>query len=200
VTRSLLPPPLLHGIAICLLALWLACGAALVVSATAAFPELAARGVVVPGFERLAEADPAASGRLAAGLVLDRIFAVTDRLQWLLGGGACLCAWLLWRGAAPRRRGGALALLLLVSIAFALTAIHNLLVAPPMEHALAEYRSLVMAATRDGGSLEAAYEVRDGFDRTHRIADRLYALRMGSVGLALLVAAFTPLGRGGGRR
>jgi hypothetical protein len=179
-----------------LLALWLSCGVAVVVAAIAAFPSLAGKGVIVPGYEILVESgDSAASGRLAAGFVMDRVFAMTDLAQWILAPLALLVAAWCWRG----RRGSSgrtLAgfVMALAAAALGLVISHNLAIGPSMLVSLEEYRSLLLA-----GDLENALAVRDGFDAMHVLADRLYGLRMLLVALALPLALLLPAAPAGGR-
>lgn len=187
-------PPLrilLRGSELLLLALWLACGISVFVAATAAFPSLSSRGAVLPGFEALAAADPAASGRLVAGVVMDRVFAATDAAQWWIGAASLLVAAALAVSAPRRRRRAPLLLLALVVLAFALVAVHNLSIAPAMEQSLATYRQLAA----DAASLDAAAAQRESFDRDHRLAERLYSLRMLAVAASLLLLAFSPAPR-----
>lgn len=183
---------LLRGGELLLLALWLACGIAVFVAAIAAFPALSTRGALLPGFEGIAAADPAASGRLVAGIVMDRVFATTDAAQWIIGGAALLATGLIALGSPRRRRRGPLLVLLLVAGAFALVAVHNLSIGPAMQEALATYRDLAA----DPASLEAAASQRASFDADHRLADRLYALRMLAVAAAFLIVAFSPIAAG----
>jgi len=178
-----------------LLALWFACRAAVAIAAISAFPSLAGRGVIVPGFEMLADHDPAASGRLAAGFVMDRVFAATDLAQWFLAPvGTAVAGLCWWRLAGARGRGLAAVVAILAATALGLTLVHNLSIGPSMLDSLAEYRRLL-----SNGDLASALAVRDGFDATHVLADRLYGVRMLAVGLALplsLLLPGTPAGRG----
>lgn len=171
-----------------LLSLWFACGIAVMLAAISAFPTLSGRGVVVPGFEAIAAPDPAASGRLAAGFVMERVFAVTDIAQWVLAPTATLVAAVAWRRLAGTR-GGRLAgvLAILAAIALGLTLVHNLSIGPTMQASLGRYRTLLFE-----GELESALAVRDGFDATHVLADRLYGVRMLAVGLALPLSLLLP--------
>ncbi|MGA0172446.1 MAG: hypothetical protein ACO3NL_02230 [Phycisphaerales bacterium] len=179
-----------------LLALWLSCGVAVVVAAIAAFPSLAGKGVIVPGYEILVESgDSAASGRLAAGFVMDRVFAMTDLAQWILAPLAFLAAAWCWRrlrGCPGRRLAGFV--MALAAAALGLVLGHNLAIGPSMLVRLEEYRSLLLA-----GDLENALAVRDGFDAMHVLADRLYGLRMLLVALALPLALLLPAAPAGGR-
>ena len=187
-----MPAPLrilLRGSELLLLALWLACGLAVFVAAAAAFPTLSDRGALLPGFEAIAAADPAASGRLVAGVVMDRVFAATDAAQWILGGASLAAATLLAAGSPRRRRRGPLAVLTLVAAAFALVAIHNLAIGPAMNESLEAYRALAA----DPDALDAAAAQRASFDADHRLADRLYSLRMLAVAVAFLIVAFGPI-------
>lgn len=171
-----------------LLSVWLGCGIAVALAAIAAFPSLAGRGVVVPGFESLAEHDPAASGRLAAGFVMDRIFAATDLAQWVLAPGATLAALVCWRRLVGGRGGRiAAAVALLSAIALVSTLVHSLSIGPTMEASLAEYRREILE-----GSLESALAVRQGFESTHAMADRVYGLRIAAVAVALPLALLLP--------
>ena len=171
-----------------MLSLWFACGVAVVLAAISAFPSLSGRGVIVPGFEPLASHDPAASGRLAAGFVMDRVFAATDLAQWVLAPFASLAAALCW-WRLSRRPGGRLAttVSILAAVGLALTLVHNLSIAPTMQASLEEYRRHLGA-----GDLESAFAVRDDFDASHVLADRLYGVRMLAVGLALPLALLLP--------
>lgn len=172
-----------------LLALWLACGIAVVAAATAAFPTLAGKGVLVPGYEILFESgDTAASGRLAAGFVMDRVFATTDLAQWFIAPLAALAAaWCWWRLRGRSGRGLATLVLALAAAALGLVLGHNLSIGPSMLASLESYRGFLLA-----GDLENALAVRDGFDAMHRLADRLYGVRMLCVGIALPLALFLP--------
>ena len=179
-----------------LLALWLSCGVAVVVAAIAAFPSLAGKGVIVPGYEILVESgDAAASGRLAAGFVMDRVFAMTDLAQWILAPLALLVAAWCWRGrrGSPGRRLAGF-VMALAAAALGLVLGHNLAIGPSMLVWLEEYRRLVAS-----GDLENALAVRDGFDAMHLLADRLYGLRMLLVALALPLALLLPAAPAGGR-
>ncbi|MGA0285573.1 MAG: hypothetical protein ACO3QA_00910 [Phycisphaerales bacterium] len=170
------------------LSLWFACGLAVVVAAISAFPALSSRGMIVPGHEILAAADPAASGRLAAGFVMDRVFGVTDLAQWLLAPIAFGVAVFCWRRLAGRPGGRLAAIVaILVAAGLVLASIHNLSIAPAMQASLATYRELLRA-----GDLESALAVRNGFEATHVLADRLYGVRMLAVGLALPLALILP--------
>ena len=172
-----------------LLALWLACGIAVVVAATAAFPTLAGKGVLVPGYEILFESgDTAASGRLAAGFVMDSVFATTDFAQWFIAPLAALAAaWCWWRLRGCRGRRLAALVLALAAAALGLVLGHNLSIGPSMLASLETYRSLLAA-----GDLENAIAERDGFDALHVLADRLYGVRMLFVAIALPLALFLP--------
>ncbi len=172
-----------------LLALWIACGIAVVIAAVSAFPTLAGKGVVVPGYEILVESgDDAASGRLAAGFVMDRVFATTDLAQWFLAPLAAIAAaWCWWRLRGRAGRGLATFVLALAAGALGLVLGHNLSIGPSMLASLEEYRSLLAA-----GDLENAIAVRDGFDALHVLADRLYGVRMLCVALALPLALLLP--------
>lgn len=172
-----------------LLALWLACGIAVVLAAIAAFPTLAGRGVIVPGYEILVDAgDAAASGRLAAGFVMDRVFATTDLAQWFAAPVAtAAAAWCWWRLRGRAGRTLAAVVLALSAAALGLVLGHNLSIGPSMLESLEEYRSLLRA-----GDLENAIAVRDGFDALHGLADRLYGVRMLCVAIALPLALLLP--------
>ena len=174
--------------------MWFACGVSVAIAAMASFPTLAGRGVVVPGFEALLDAEDgrAASGRLAAGFVMDEVFAATDLFQLVLAPPTVLLAIWCWR----RQRGGAagglaLSVLLLVSVACGLTLAHSLSIAPSMNASLEEYRTLL-----GSGRLEEALAVHDAFDSRHALADRLYGIRLAAVAIALPLCLFLP-GRGG---
>lgn len=172
-----------------LLALWLSCGIAVVIAAVSAFPTLAGRGVIVPGYEILVESgDDAASGRLAAGFVMDRVFALTDLAQWFLAPlSAIAAAWCWWRLRGRTGRGLATLVLALAAAALGLVLGHNLSIGPSMLASLEEYRSLLAE-----GDLENAIAVRDGFDALHVLADRLYGVRMLCVAIALPLALLLP--------
>lgn len=170
------------------LMLWLAGGISVAVAAISAFPVLAERGATVPGLEALAAADPAASGRMVAGLVMDRVFAITDLAQAILAGVAMLLAAIL----AWRRRGAAggptsIVLLCCVLAAASLVAAHQVAIAPPLQAALAEHRELAMTAR-----LEDAERARRAFDSLHALADRTYGLRLLAVAAAFLLLLLLP--------
>lgn len=158
-------------------------------AAIAAFPTLAGKGVVVPGFEILVESgDSAASGRLAAGFVMDRVFAMTDLAQWFLAPPTALAAvWCWWRLRGQTGRGLATFALALTTSALGLVLGHNLSIGPSMLASLEEYRSLLAA-----GDLVNAIAVRDRFDALHVLADRLYGARMLCVAIALPLALMLP--------
>lgn len=170
------------------LMLWLASGISVAVAAMSAFPVLAERGATVPGLEALAASDPAASGRMVAGLVMDRVFAITDAAQAVLAGLALLLAALL-AGRRRRGSGGAISIvvLLLVLAAASLVTAHAVAIAPPMQAALAEHRGLAMVAR-----LEDAENSRRAFDSLHALADRLYGLRLLAVAAAILLLLLLP--------
>ena len=172
-----------------LLALWLSCGIAVVIAAVSAFPTLAGKGVIVPGYEILVESgDDAASGRLAAGFVMDRVFATTDLAQWILAPlAAIVAAWCWWRLRGRAGRGLAVVVLALSAAALGLVLGHNLSIGPSMLASLEEYRALLAA-----GDLENAIAVRDGFDARHVLADRLYGVRMLCVAIALPLGLLLP--------
>jgi len=170
------------------LMLWLACGISVAVAAISAFPVLAERGATVPGLEALAAGNPAAAGRLVAGFVMDRVFAITDLAQAILAGVAMLLATIL----AWRRRGAAggptsTVLLLCVLAAASLVAAHEVAIAPPLQAALAEHRELAMTAR-----LEDAERARRAFDSLHVLADRTYGLRLLAVAAAFLLLLLLP--------
>lgn len=170
------------------LSLWLACGIAVALAAISAFPTMSERGVVVPGFESLASHDAEASGRLAAGFVMDRVFAATDLAQWILAPIATAAAVACWRCLAGRRGGRLAATVgILSGLGLGLTLVHNIAIGPAMQTSLASYRELLL-----DGDLDAALAVRREFDTTHGLADRWYGVRMLAVGLALPLALIMP--------
>ena len=170
------------------LSLWLACGIAVALAAISAFPTMSERGVVVPGFESLASHDAEASGRLAAGFVMDRVFAATDLAQWILAPIATAMAVACWSRLAGRRGGRLAATVgILSGLGLGLTLVHNIAIGPAMQTSLANYRELLL-----DGDLDAALAVRREFDTTHGLADRWYGVRMLAVGLALPLALIMP--------
>ncbi|MEE2681330.1 MAG: hypothetical protein VX641_03055 [Planctomycetota bacterium] len=138
-----------------------------------AFGVLEEQGVVVPAYQAFFADDPTGMSRLAAGLVTDPIFRITSMIQWVLAPLAVLLCIIEFR---PLRLmpGWAQAIRLpLLVIALGLVIHHNAVMAPRMSEELTTYRS---AAARMERPVSDAARAR--FDQDHRIAERLYSLRL----------------------
>jgi hypothetical protein len=150
------------------LAVWFAALASAGVAAMGVFTTLPELAPHVPEYA----AFPASEhGRLAAGIVMERIFAAIDATQAVCAVVAVIAAFLL--SIRARRRSIALARLGLVAVATVLLGVHLVFLAPRMQVELVDFRD----AAR-GGDLEKAALHRGGFEQLHPTADRILRVNL----------------------
>lgn len=161
------------------LSCWIAMVVAPGMTGMTAFTVLRDQQVSVPTYAPFFVDDPEGMSRLAAGLVTDPIFRITSMIQWVLAPLTVVLCIIEFR---PLRLlpGWAQAIRLpLLALGLGLVIHHNGLLAPRMSKELDTYRTA--AAEMDRPVSDAA---RERFDVDHRIAERLYGIRL----LALLGA------------
>jgi hypothetical protein len=175
------------------LILWVSAVVTAGVSAAMAFPTMHEYHVEVPRFA----AFPASEHwSIAAGLLMERMFFVTDIAQLLagvlvllgLGAGYALGGRLLKRPAEVLRTACVLGVI-------AVVAYRALALAPEMNRTLHQYWDAAQA-----GSTEVALERREAFQSMHPTASRLYGVSLVLLLGAAVTTAWAPPDRSDVRR
>jgi hypothetical protein len=179
--------PLLDALFVLGLALWIAAIVSAAVSAMNVFPGLDPMPITHADYAAWPLAE---HGRLAASLVMERVFFTVDLLQFMaiplvvVTGIARLAL-----SPELRRRRRAWMAAVAIFLATAGFAAYAASIAPPMNRALRQFWTEAAA-----GNLDAAREHRERFDEGHRIADPLLRLNLVLllIGLGLTAATPTP--------
>ena len=138
-----------------------------------AFTQLPALGAELPEYRGFFGEDREGMGRLVAGFVTDPVFRVSGLAQLVLAPLALLLAGLEWR---PLRLAGGVAQAVRVTaigLGLALVLVHAIGMEPRMNATLTAYRTAALE-----GRSEAAVTSYKAFDVDHRIAQRLFELRL----------------------
>ena len=155
------------------LAIWAALILAAGLAAAVAFPTMKPLNPTLPEFS----AYPHDHWLIAAGLVANRIFTITDTASIALAGIAILSAFVLVTQPTPRER----LLWLLALAAAAITLAYSLaILRPRMDRNLIEFWTTARA-----GQVQTADAARHRFDDDHPTASRLISAQLAFVTLAL---------------
>jgi len=124
-------------------------------------------------------------GRLLAGQIMDRVFAVVDRTQLVCAAIVVitLLAQLVSR-RFPRRPISNVVRTITIAAAAVIVSAHVLAIAPPMNAELGAYRAA--AAT---GDTELAAEHRAAFNQLHPVAEQLLRAELGLLLVAVAASA-----------
>jgi hypothetical protein len=164
---------------------WLCAAVAAGVAAMGIFSTLPDSGIELPAYRAYLGSDPAAHGRLAGGMVMERIFAGTDVAQTMCAFTLLVCLGIQWwNGSVGPRWAHRLRLACIVGAA-ALMAWHTLLLAPPMNRSLRAYWTAAKANQADEARRHQAE-----FQALHPRSDRLYAIRIGLLFATVPASAF----------
>lgn len=135
--------------------------------------------------ERFSAYPAAHHGRLAAGLAMEQIFALTDLVQF---GAAVMVIFGLIGQALLMRRSmlgvGHVVRTLAIVVAVTLLVYQALAITPQMNRDLLRYRDAAAS-----GQLEAAAMHRSSFESLHPTAERLSGLRFGALLIAAMASA-----------